>query len=53
MYITIQEASKVLGVSEVSVYSYIKSGRLRTDPERKKIMVEISSVYKLRGEKRQ
>lgn len=53
MYITVQEARDVIGCKAVrSIYDYIKAGKLRTDPESKKVRVSIEDVYRIREEKR-
>lgn len=52
MYVTIKEATELLGVSRVTVYSYIKRGLLRTDPDSKETKLNIEDVYKIREEKR-
>ncbi len=48
MYITVREATEIIGVSRVSIYSYIKQGKIRTDPESEKTRLSIEDVYKIR-----
>ena len=52
MYVSVQEAIKITGILERTLYRYIKKGLLRTDPESEVIKVNIEDVYKLREEKR-
>ena len=52
MYITVKEATKILGLSRVSIYSYINQGKLRTDPENEKTRLNIEDVYKIREERK-
>ena len=51
MYITVKEATEITGLSRVSIYSHIKSGKIRTDPESEKTKLKIEDVYKIREEK--
>ncbi len=50
MYVTVQEASKLLGIQERTVYRYAKSGKLETKPDTKAVEIEIESIYRLREE---
>ena len=51
MYITVKEATEITGLSRVSIYSHIKSGKIKTDPESEKTKLNIEDVYKIREEK--
>lgn len=49
MYITPKDARLLLGVKSVrSIYEYVEKGLLAKDPESKRIMIDVQSVYCLR-----
>ena len=52
MYLAVKEAMELTGLSRVSIYNYIKQGKLRTDPESGKTRLSIIDVYKLREERK-
>ena len=54
MFLTVKEAMVLTGLSRVSIYNYIKQGKIRTDPDSEKTKLNIEDVYrvrKMRGEK--
>ena len=52
MYVTVKEATELTGLSRVSIYSHIKKGSIRTDPESEKTRLNIEDVYRVREERK-
>ena len=52
MYIDVSQAREIIGCkANRSIYDYIQAGKLKTDPDSNKVMVDLQSVYALREEK--